>query len=50
MRLDHAASRSDEPARVVLDAGRAAAIDAELAVPRARLERRFRDLVREYEV
>jgi Zn-dependent protease with chaperone function len=50
MRLDYVASRPDEPARVVLDAGRAAAIDAELAVPLARLERRFRDLVREYQV
>jgi Zn-dependent protease with chaperone function len=50
MRLDHVASRPDEPARVVLDAGQAAAIDAELAAPLARLERRFRDMVREYEV
>ncbi len=50
MRLDHVASRPDEPARVVLDAGQAAAIDAELAAPLARLERQFRDLVREYQV
>ncbi|MEV0840207.1 M48 family metallopeptidase [Actinocatenispora sera] len=50
MRLDHVGSRPDEPARVVLDAGQAAAIDAELAAPLARLERQFRDIVREYQV
>lgn len=50
MRLDYLASRPDEPAGVVLDAGQAAAIDAELAVPLARMERRFRDLLQDSQV
>ena len=35
---------------MVLDAGHAAVIDAELAAPLARMERPFRDVLREYQI